>query len=331
MTTTTTLNRVTQIGVESVNGTAVTATKKLQLIDIQTAANPEILKFPGTARRFAVAHALNKETSPLKLGGKMSYTELVYLLSNMYGAATITTPSNGVLTRKWVWNVPQSGSITRKTWTIEEGDSIAARRMAYGLIMGWGFSVERESDIALDGDGIAQVQTDGFSLTGALSAVAQIPMLGKHVNWYADNTWGGIGGTQLTKPMKAAFKYGSDVGVWWAMNRSNSSYADHADMNPDVDISLTYPNDATAASLMTDARANTTKYLRFEAQGDLIESVTPDYNYKLTLDVPCRITKLDSDGDEKGVRVRTFHFTPIEDSTAGYGMVATLYTTLTAL
>lgn len=333
MATTSTLNRVTQIGMEVTPGTLVAATKKLQMIDLQTAANPTFQSYPGTARRFNVAHALNQQQSVLKLGGKFNYTEMVYVYSNMYGAATITTPVGATLARNWKWQIPLSGSITRKTWSIEEGDSIAARTMAYGLLSGWGFKADRESEIALSGDGVAYGQTGGATLTGSLSAVPQIPLLGKHINIYADNTWAGIGGTQLSKPMQTELKWSKDNDVYWTMNRSNTSFAEHVDMPPAVDLSLMYPNDATAASLMTDALANTTKYVRFEAIGDKIEvgSGGPDQFYTTMIDIPCRITKVDSDADQKGVRVRTFHFTPIEDSTAGFGAVIQVVNTQTAL
>lgn len=325
------LNRVTQLGVEAANGTAVTATKKIQLIDIQTAVNPTIQSYRGTARRFPVSHKLNTEAGIIKLGGWMNYTEIVYVLSNLYGAATITTPSNGVLTRKWVWSVPLSGSLTRKTWTIEEGSSVAARRMAYGLLSGWGFKSDREAQIPISGDGVTQIQSDAFSLTGSLSAVAQIPVLGKHGNVYLDTSWGGIGGTQIVKPMSTEWKTSKEVDTYWTMNRSNASYAEHVDTPPDYDLALMVPNDAYAATLDGYYRADSTCYVRVEFVGDLIEAVTPNYFYTLDIDIPCRITKVDADGDQKAVRVRTFHFTPIEDATAGFGTVYTLYTTLTAL
>jgi hypothetical protein len=255
----------------------------------------------------------------------------VYLLSNLYGAATITTPTNGVLTRKWQWQVPFSGSITRKTLTIEEGDAIAARRMGYGLLQGWGFKADRETQIPLSGDGVAQIQSDSFALTGGLVAVAQIPILGKHGNVYLDTSWANIGTTQITKPISTELKYAKDADVYWSMNRSFPSFTEHVDMPPDVELVLEMPNDAFAATMDGYARADTTVYVRVDFVGDLIEAVTPNYFYQLDLDIPCRITKIDSDAGKKGVRVRTFHLTPIEDATAGFGMVATLFTTLTAL
>lgn len=331
MATTSELNRVVQVGVEVTPGTTVAATKKLQLIKVETQADPTVQKFDGTARRFPVSHKLNAELSRLKLGGFMNYTELVYVLSNLYGAATITTPTGAVLTRKWVWQVPLSGSITRQTLTIEEGDTIAARKMGYGLLQGWGFKADRETQIPITGDGVAQIESDSITLTAALSAVAQIPILGKHGNVYLDTTFANIGTTQIAKPISTELKWAKDADVYWAMNRSNPSYVEHVDMPPDVELVLEMPNDAFAATMDGYARTDQTVYARVNFQGDLIENTTPNYFYTLNLDIPARIVKIDSDKGSKGVRIRTFHLMPIEDATAGFGMIATLFTTLVSL
>lgn len=327
-----TLNRGTQVGPESTHGTVVAATKQLKMLGLTMGPKVDFKIFPGMARRFKSTSGMNSNMVEGKLAGKANYTEIVYPLSAQWGQATISTPPGGTLSRKWLWVPPLAGSIDPVSLTFEVGGAARAQRFPYGICPDTAFAFTREADCTFEAAVYGQAFTDAITLTASPTFLPQIPILGRHLSYYSDNTSGGLGTTKLLRVWDAKWGYKGAYNVLWPMDRAQTSFAAHAD-NPDPkpELILTVEADTQGMGLYADAIANTTKYIRVEAIGDLIEGAI---NYSYVLDIASRITAIGELKDDKGNTVALdITFTPIEDNTWNSGQSISNYVinTLTAL
>lgn len=326
------LNRGTQVGPESVHGTVAAAGKSLKMLGLTMGPKVDFKIFPGMGRRFKTTAGLNSNMTVGKLAGKANYTEIVYPLSAQLGAATITTPGGGTLSRKWSWIPPLTGSIDPVSQTFEVGGSVKAQRFPYGICPDTALALVREGDCTFEGVVWGQAFVDGITMTPTPTGLPQIPLLGKHLCYYADNTSAGLGATKLLRVWDAKWSYKNAYNVLWPMDRTQTSFAAHAD-NPDPkpELILTVEADTAGMGLYADAIANTTKYVRIEAIGDIIEAAIP---YSLTIDMACRITAISELKDGMGNTISLdITFTAIEDTAwaSGQSVSIAVVNTLTAL
>jgi hypothetical protein len=319
-----TLTRATQLGIESTHGTKVAATKTLQMLALEMGPNLDFKIFDGMARRFTVASAINKNMTVGKLAGKLNFTEIVYPLSSIWGAPTITTPGGGTISRKWLWTPPLSGVIDPKSLTYENGDANRAERFGYGICPMVSMELVREGDCQFESVVWGQDMVDPFTLTAALSPVPQIPIVGKYISIYADNTSGGLGGTKLLRVFNAKFGYADAWNVIWPMDRAQTSFATHIDgATPKPTLVLSVMADVAGWGLYADALANTTKYIRLEAIGPIIEAAIP---YTYNIDMAVRITDVGTLKNGAGdIVMFDLTCTIIEDSAWGSGTAISAY------
>jgi hypothetical protein len=118
-----TIFQLCQLGIETVPGTPVAATKKLAALMIEPQIRSEIQKYRGTGYKFPAIASMAKEWVEADLSGPITYTELIYLLSSIMGT---TTPTAGTTDQTWVFNIDPDGADTPKTYTIEWGDGTRA-------------------------------------------------------------------------------------------------------------------------------------------------------------------------------------------------------------
>jgi hypothetical protein len=330
------VNKGAQIGAESVPGTGVAANKALQLLDLDFAAEFDTKAFTGNGRQFVNTVRRNKDWTSGKWDMKSnegtpaaSYSELVYPWSAVHGAATITTPGGGTISRQWAWDVALTGPTTAKTFTVEQGDSVRAHKAAYVLPTGWNLKADREG-VGASGNFIAQALSDGISMTNAPTLLPITPILGADWTLYRDSTSGGIGGTALSRVYSVELDYPDIYAASWPGNQAaaTNSFATHVQVAPKPVLKITQQADTTGMTGLADIRAGTTEYFRFQCVGALIEGAI---NQKLIIDCAAQYAdKIEiKDGDD--VVEVTYILTIVEDTTWTHAMLLKLINTLTAL
>jgi hypothetical protein len=93
----------------------------LTALQIKLDTNAEFDDISAAGQEFSAGEALRREWTTGSLDGVPTYTELAYVLSNKFGAATITSLGGSPTAYKWVWN--RTGLVwpTPKTFTVERG------------------------------------------------------------------------------------------------------------------------------------------------------------------------------------------------------------------
>lgn len=306
----TTVAQVVQIGVESTPGTAVAATKKLASLSIEPKMEASFKSFKPAGRKFTTLTQLNKEWGTAKVSGIPTFEEIVYLFSSCFDVATITTPATGTTSRLWSFQMDPDSPDAPKTFTVEKGDANGAVEYPYCMVNGIKLSVDREG-ISVDGD-MLMGKASTTTLSGSTTQLAQTPMNANAADIYLNDTYAAIGTTKLTRAFKFDVEVGDRFKGIWPIDSSQGSFAAHVEGDPKADASLTVAADATAEAFLTQMRAGSTKFLRLEVLGPVIELAL---RYRFTLDLALKVKAVKEFSDEDGVYAQAFDFDIVDDST----------------
>lgn len=324
------INQRLQIGAEVTPGTSVSAGKLLENLTVAFTPKPEVKTYSGTGRRFTNVAEMNREWTELKLSGNMDYQDFLYLVCGAWGVVSPTTHSGGTTSKDWVITPLISGAITPQTYTIEYGSATRARKASYGLVTGFTYKGTRKDGFTCEGSLMAQSMSDGISMTNSPTAVALSPVVGGHVNLWLDTASGSIGTTQLNRAFSFEYAYDGGFGAFWPLNRSNTSYAGHVDAKPKNTIKLLVEADTAGMSPYAHLQAGDTVYIRFDAQGPIIESTI---HYTITHDMAVKLTGVSEFKSEDEVLAIEYEGAIAEDSAwnTGQAQTMTLTNLLTAL
>jgi hypothetical protein len=158
-----TVSEVSQIGVEALGapGVAVPTNVRLGAMSLNLAPAAELDLFGPDGQKYDTLSTLNKEWSALDVGGRPTYTEIVYPLSGILGDPVITTPGGATLARRWLWSPKPSLPDSLRTFTVAKGvpGGANAERAAFGLLTSFGVTFSRNGGTEMRGSGIAQTST----------------------------------------------------------------------------------------------------------------------------------------------------------------------------
>jgi hypothetical protein len=266
------INQLLQLIPETTPGTALPATKRLNCMMYKFGVKGDFKRTAGTGRKYDSVQQLNSEWVEGSFDGSMDYNGLLYPFTGALGVTTPIAHGSSAIAKDWIIDASLSGAKQPQTYSFEQGDSIRAHKFAYGLTTKLGYKFSRKTDASVSGSILAQSVTDGITMTGSPTDIALSPITGKDFNMYMDTTGAGLGGTQLLKVLSAEFSMDSIYGPAWYVNRANSSYSAHVDLKPSVSFKFAIAADAVGMALLGDMRLGTTKFVRVEAQGPLIEN-----------------------------------------------------------
>lgn len=308
-----TLNQVIQLGVETTPGTPVAASKRLASVSIEPSPTVETDQFRPAGQKYRSFATLGKESVTASLSGKLTYNELVYLLSSVVDEATITTPGGATDARNWNFFSNPSGDDTPKTFTVEHGSSVRADRFAHGLITEFGLSISRSS-CDISGTMIGMALEDGVAMTasGSVTQLDLLPVLPTHCSIYmADDHASLGGGTKLTRVLGVNWSLGSRFSPIWPIDAAlDTSFAAVIESEPDLSMSLTMEADAAGMGPLADLRDGATKYIRIEAVGSEIE---PGENNRIIIDTCVQVVDTGGFQDNEGVYAVEWQFIGVND------------------
>lgn len=324
------LNQTIQIGVETVPGTSVAATKRLTSLSIEPSPSVEMNNFRPTGNKFNSLSTLGKEWTEASISGRATYTELQYVLSSVMNTAVITagtTTATGSHT--WVFSPSNTADDVAKTFTVEHGSGVRADRFTYGLITEMGLSFSR-SNIEISGSMMGRALVDGITLTANPTSLPLVPILPTQVSVYLDNTFGALGTTKLTRLISGDFSLGGRYGPVWVLDAANPSFVNHVETEPDLTTTLTLQADSQGMALLDRMRDGATRFLRIEAIGALVPGATTA-NYKFTLDMAVKISDTGGFSDADGVYAIEFTALGVFDGAWGKTVQVTLVNDQAAL
>lgn len=329
------ISQTVQVGVEGAGtpGTAVAANKKLQSLSIEPAVNPETDQFRPMGTKWPTLVTLTREWVTAGVSGSPTYDEIIYPLSSVLEAATVTQPDATNAPSAYLWTfAPSSTDIdTIRTFTVEQGDSTRAHRFAHGVFTEFGLDISR-GGIDLSGSMIGTALQDGVALTAAPTTLPLIPVLPNDVSVYMDNTAAGLGTTKLASgagpAFSAAVNIGDRHGPVWPIDAAVDSFAGTVETEPSGSLELTLEADATAMGLLTTLRNGATKFIRIESVGNIIAAAV---RYRLTVDLAVKVDDIGDFDDTDGVYTVPPSFSIVHDGTWGKALQVEVVNTQASL
>lgn len=325
------LRELVQVGVEGAGtpGTAVAASKLLQSMSWMHSPAPEVDAFRSAGVKYPTVAALNRETANGSMEGKPTYDEIIYPFSSIWGAGSVSTPDAALAptARLWSWAPSSTAEDVPKTFTVEQGQSTRAHRVAYALLTDFTLDFSR-AELAMSGSGFARALTDGITMTASPTALPVVPILPGQGSVYMDATSAALGGTKFTRLLKGSFKVAGRWGSLWVVDAAQASFAAHLETEPVTTLELTVEVDTQGMGMLTNLRANAQRFFRVAFVGSLLGGTT---SYQIWIDLAGRITSISDFADEDGVYAATFTAQAFHDSTWGKAVQASVINTTAVL
>lgn len=321
-----------QIGVESTSGTAVAANKKLMAYRIDPQIAVETTQHRPSGYLVPTASSVNTEQTEADFEGPIDYQNIVYPLSSLFGAATVSQPAAvpSPTVYEWTWSFTGKSVITPKTFSVEVGDSSRAVKFNYGAFSDMELSIERTGDNSVSGSMIGRALSTAATLTASPTEVELIPVYGSHWKVLSATTGAGLtSGTQLTAVYDAGLSFGDLLAAEYTLNSTNSSFNSlYSGEDPSFEWNMTLGADTTAEGFLADMRAGTKNFIRLQATGPIIEDA---FNYEITIDMCVVVTDFDQYDSDDGKYVLPISFKLAYDATWGKTMNILVRNKLSAL
>jgi hypothetical protein len=304
-----------QIGVEATPGTAVAADKKLQSLTIGPAVKVETNKYRASGYKFPSLVVPGKEFVTAKLGGVITYSELIYPLASVLAYAA---PVQQGATSAYLWTfAPDTDAAdTVKTFTVEQGSTERAHRFPHGLVTGLELMFSRSGCEISGGEMIGAALEDNVAMTVAPTAIELVPVIPTQVDVYLADTQAGLAGaTALARAISAGWKVNDRFGpVFPLATQFGTGFATTVEIEPAGQCSLKMEADAEGMALLSTLRQGATKFMRIAATGGLIEGT--EY-YSLQIDTALKVEDVAEFSDEDGLFAIEWTFSWVHDATWG--------------
>lgn len=328
------VQEVCEVGIETTPGTAVPSEYKLSglIVDIDTAL--ELDRIAPSGNLFDTIAAPRQEHATGALSGFPTYPECALVFSNVFGAATVTTPSGATTARRYSWKPSSSVPWTPLTWSIRRGMvGNSAELATYGLLSGVNMSFTRTATPEIGGDLFARALDYAASVTGSgLTSLSVVPILPGEVCVYLDPMFGALGTTKLTRDFVASFDISGLFGPFWPLDCELDSFGGHAPLKPDAMATLQMGNDTQGRALVGPMRSGDTRYCRIEAtSGTVIDAGPPAYPHRLRIDLALKVVQAPTRGDSDGLSTLEWGFGLFDDPGFGGAIAVTLDTNVATL
>lgn len=309
--------QTTQIGVESVEGTAVAANKRLLSLSIMPTADGTFSTFRPSGSKVPSLVVMGKSFTTAPYTGKLTYTDVVYLLAS---GVNYAAPS-GSASYTWTAEPDDSDVNTLKSYTVEWGDSAAAYKAAGLRVNEFGYKINRET-ADISGNFIARTFTPDITLTGSPTDISLVPVMPHQVSLYYADSWANLTAspTKMDAGFEWDYKKSNIVSSYWPLDDALTSFAGLIENALTTTLSVvvaadTASSDFTAPYTLAHMQAGDTIYLKLVATGGIIETTN---HFKFThlvalkISAPPKFQTVDN-----AVRAISWQGTIVHDGTAG--------------
>lgn len=305
-----------QIGVETVYGTAVPAGKLLASMGFDLTPQGESNVFASPGSKYDSLVAPNKLWSGGALSGLPSYTELQMILATIFEGTVVTAA--GVSTWTFISN-PRAPDAT-KSLTVQQGSEVAGEVIQATGVQASSFSLvfDRNAGVTMGGEVFGRGLTHGGSLTATPTGFAQVPVLAKDVSVYLDRTDAtDLGTTKLTDLFHVEFAVNGKFGPKYVLDRANLLSPDGlVELKPTIASRFSHEANAEGLAFLDDFEDGSTAWMRVECISSVLipTSAVP---FSLTIDMAVSVERPEGFGDVQGSRSSDFTLRGLLDNVWG--------------
>jgi hypothetical protein len=319
-----TVNRQVQLGVETTPGTPVAANKSLPSLSLALTRAFETKEYRSLGYKPNTVSQIIKDYGSGTMTGPLNYTEIIYPLNSLV-TGVISTPGGATLARDHTFTPAGIGADAFKTFTIQEGDTTAAREMAYCFFHEFGMTANNAT-AEITGSLYGRLPTTAV-LTPTPTSLAILPVNVREIDLFMDPTFAALGTTKITDHIETTFNISNKYGLKWVLNTSYTSFKDSVELAPTLSFSFSTEDNAQSRTLYDSLATNPIKYFRFQATGPIIEAAI---NYKFQLNAACYI-RATAQQDSEGVWTYRYECMPTYTPTFPGAWSVVVTNNLTAL
>jgi hypothetical protein len=325
--------QLAQWGKESVYGTAVAADKRLKSLFVDIGYNILEEDEEGNAFKSITGSIIGKEYATVDVRGKAAYNDLLYLFPMLYCAPVITTPTDGILTRRWTFNPSMTAEDTFNSMTLQKGIagdvSIVAGLRMNDLSLAFD---PGKASVALTAKGFGKTATDGQSaFTASPTLINPYSISGKHIGMYIGTAAGSI--TTRIKPLMATYNISGRHTPVMTLDDTEDCFEDTVENGFAPGFRIVVPKGSDSNGYLADLRSSEKKFLKIECIGPQIESVGSGptvYYHRLEISMPINFRQ-PSREDQQDVHCAVFDAKAIYDATFAGTSKVVIDSELTAL
>jgi hypothetical protein len=187
----------------------------------------------------------------------------------------------------------------------------------------------RRRELSMAGSMFGQAIDDGITLTASPTSVELVPIIPQQVSVRLADTAAGLAAApKLLRAINAEWAVANRHARIFALNDDFASFAGTIEAKPNATASLTLAADAVGKALRQTMLTGTTKFMRIEAVGPVIEA---SIHYLLTIDLSLKVTGGGEQRVEDELVAIQWNFTWAHDQTWGKVAQFTLQNKLTGL
>lgn len=326
-----------QIGVETTPGTAVAANKRLGSMGFQIGPQIEANPLRPIGQKYPSLSILGKEWSEADINGAPVYTELPYAFASVVNAPVVTQIMDGgspTGAYRWLFTSNTFGDDAPKTFTVEQGSSFRAHRVANGIISEYTWDWSRD-EIELGGTLLARAIEDGITLTASPTGLPQVPVRPADLSVFMDPLHTALGTTKMLRVLEGEFNISDRYAPLWVVDAALDSFANTIESEPTVEFTMTQMADAQGMASLQALRDGVTRFLRLQGVGPNIYTGSGGspliVNHQVTIDVAGQVTDVSPFDDNDGVYGIEWTFGAVHDPAYGKAFQVEVITTTATL
>lgn len=301
------------MGVETTKGTAVAAIRKMTELSISIDPELQTKFFRAAGYKVDTTGVMQREWGKGKYDGVLSYNSFIYILESMIGSAAGGVATGSGFT--WQYDPLSTGqNPNNKTYSVEEGDSIAVQKAAYAILNSCSIDFGTD-DVKVSGDVLSQALGAGSITTASVTEIATAPITVNQLDIYIDPTAAALGTTRLTDCYNESVAFGPAYGPKFIHDTTFQSFKELIEMIVSLKFTFECEYSAQARALYLAAKASSLppQFLRIKATGPLI---SVGVNNLIQIDL---CGKIESVAENKGGLMYTykFNFNAVHDVTWG--------------
>lgn len=281
--------------------------------------------------------SINDNYTTIDVSGKLSFTDILFILGSMFGPPVTTTPGGATLARQHVFTWDGRTPIAPVSYTLQYGASNLARQIKGAVFNGLSFDVARDGQINMTSGGWGKQLETGITsgstppFTATPTDIPAIPVFTPYFSVYVDDAWADLGTTQYLTMYAFSTNFGDRTARARPINRAQSSDGIVEVEDQTHRVGFTLGVDATSDAYLTDADEGTMKFIRLEAIGPA-DSIEAGAEYTLIFDFCVIISSVDAFGSvQGGVHALPFTADIARDPVSGNAAEVTVINAMTAI
>jgi len=303
-----------QLGLESVQGTAVAANRLIKNGTFKATRRNNAKKVDSEGHRNSLAQQRGKKWTEWTCTGALGYNVAAYWGHGFYDVVSPTNPGTGAYT--YTYQDMNGTFHTPQTFTFDTGNSLGSNsRFAFGTMADYTITINSTScDYSVSGFGA--YPTKNITMTATPTQIAPDVVHLTDCRCSFSTTFAGLGAGKLTTPKELELSVKSKYKYQLFIDDATSSIGGILEKKPEMTGKITVAEGTESDKFLSALEGSTLFYLQLLCTGGLIIAGTPNIYRTIAYTWACFVDTED-ETDDDDLFAGSYTFYGAEDTTNG--------------